>query len=421
MRMMLLQSIAAVLLLAVSVTRADEAMHPIAVTWESAAIGRPIKGELINPVNLTGTTRPLVIYQKNLSVPRLGTESDETILKDFVQDAVFVLVLDYEKDKAAVSPTLNADALKLRQDLAAKQPALLAELKGKINTNRVFIVAEGNRLAQNVEFAKDGKRTLGLDIVYPSKPAKPVPMLVEFSCDNAERMGIGSLLFCRDTLVDGAQYAGFAAAMADHPVAPPYKGFDDPMPAVFNRARDAVYAAWTFAGEHGLGVHRPIGIIGFSRGGPIAAMTAMNSLFRSHAANEDVSEKAMMQPMVGAALVHGNRYDYLDLLPNDPMIDRFKKKWGDPATQPSSWAVHSAVNYIGDPKRIAPMFLNTSRKESPEYQDGLAKFDKKLTELGVEHVYQVDADDRGHRVSTDPKTLAAIYDFFAKHLKGDPK
>ena len=35
---------------------------------------------------------------------------------------------------------------------------------------------------------------------------------------------------------------------------------------------------------------------------------------------------------------------------------------------------------------------------------------------GVEHVYAEDADSRGHRVSTDPKTLEAIYAFFARHL-----
>jgi hypothetical protein len=63
------------------------------------------------------------------------------------------------------------------------------------------------------------------------------------------------------------------------------------------------------------------------------------------------------------------------------------------------------------------MFLNTSDAESPEYRDGLAKLDKRLTDLKVPHVYQVDTDGRGHRVSADPKTLAAIYAFFREQLK----
>jgi hypothetical protein len=62
------------------------------------------------------------------------------------------------------------------------------------------------------------------------------------------------------------------------------------------------------------------------------------------------------------------------------------------------------------------MFLNTSDAESAEYRDGLAKFADHLKQLGIEHEYLVDKDGRGHRVSTDPKTLAAIYAFFHKHL-----
>jgi len=62
------------------------------------------------------------------------------------------------------------------------------------------------------------------------------------------------------------------------------------------------------------------------------------------------------------------------------------------------------------------MFLNTSNTESKEYQFGLATFAAELDNLGVEHTYQVDADSRGHQVTTDPKTLAEIYTFFQKHL-----
>ena len=44
---------------------------------------------------------------------------------------------------------------------------------------------------------------------------------------------------------------------------------------------------------------------------------------------------------------------------------------------------------------------------------------QRLTKLGVDHVYQVDPDGRGHRVATDPKTLAAIYAFFHQHLRDE--
>jgi acetyl esterase/lipase len=229
--------------------------------------------------------------------------------------------------------------------------------------------------------------------MYPSKPAKPVPMLMEITCDNVNRMGSFSLLSCRDTLLDGAQAAGFAVAMVDHPVPPPYKGIDDPMPQSLELMNDAVKVLKALHAE--LGTSDKIGAIGFSRGGPFAAMLACTG-------------------SVQAALIHGNRYDYLDLLPNDPMLARFEKAWGKGAENKDKWAIHGAANYLT--KNAAPMYLNTSDAESPEYRDGLAKFDKRLTDLGVEHVYQVDNDGRGHRVSTDPKTLANIYEFFQKHV-----
>jgi hypothetical protein len=117
---------------------------------------------------------------------------------------------------------------------------------------------------------------------------------------------------------------------------------------------------------------------------------------------------------VQAAVVHGNRYDYLDLRADDPMLKRFEKAWGPRQTNAQRWAAHGVSHYLT--KDAAPMFLNTSDTESPEYRDGLAALAKRLDGLGVEHVYRVDADGRGHRVSTDPKTLAALYAFLLKHL-----
>jgi acetyl esterase/lipase len=263
----------------------------------------------------------------------------------------------------------------------------------KVDFGRIYILAEGFRLKRDVEFARDGNRVLAMDVMYPSKPGKPVPALLEITCDNVDRMGASSLLFCRDTLLEGGEAAGFAVAMIDHPVPPPYKGIDDPMPQCVDRVKAAAKTLRELAFE--LGMNGKIGAIGFSRGAPFAAILAG-------------------QGDVQAALVHGNRFDYLDLLPNDPMLARFEKAWGKREANRDHWAIHGASRYLT--KNAAPMFLNTSAAESPEYRDGLTKFAKRLDEAGIEHVYQVDPDDRGHRVSTDPKTLSAVYDFFRKHL-----
>jgi len=144
-----------------------------------------------------------------------------------------------------------------------------------------------------------------------------------------------------------------------------------------------------------LGMNGKIGAIGFSRGGPFAAILAG-------------------QGDVQAALVHGNRYDYLHLGDRDPMLARFVKAWGPREGNEEKWAMHGAVAYLR--KDAAPMFLNTSDKESEEYRLGLSQLDQKLTQMGIEHVYRVDLDGRGHQVSMDPDRLGEIYGFFRRQL-----
>jgi hypothetical protein len=99
------------------------------------------------------------------------------------------------------------------------------------------------------------------------------------------------------------------------------------------------------------------------------------------------------------------------------MLARFQKAWGPRDANPQRWAAHGVCQYLT--KDASPMFLNTSDAESAEYRDGLEKLAKRLQTLGIEHVYRVDADQRGHRVSTDRKTLSAIYSFMERYLRSN--
>jgi hypothetical protein len=360
--------------------------------WKSAATGKELVAYVLPPTKLAQPVTT-VVYLKGLSILRLGREPDQQILSSFLNDGILVLVVNYNGDSSATSPQLNADLLKLRDDIAGKIRTVLE--KFPVDPNHLFIIPEGFRLKQNVEFARDGDRVLAMDIIYPADSAKRVPLLMEITCDNQNRMGSGSLLFCHDTLFEGAPLAGFAAAMIDHPVAPPYKGLDDPMPHALDRAKAATKKLRELSEE--LGHNGKIGVMGFSRGASFAAMLASPS-------RDDVQ----------AALVHGNRFDYLNLMPNDPMLARFEKAWGPRDAHRDRWAEHGAAHYLT--AKAAPMFLNTSDTESAEYRDGLAKLAQRLTGLGVEHRYVIDRDGRGHRVTTDPRTLGEIYGFFHKCL-----
>ena len=384
---------------------------PETVSWDSATTGSTLVGHVLLPPHAAAGPVPTVVYLTNLSVPRLGTEPDGPILSDLAKDGYLVLTLDYQHSPKAVSPLLNADMLKLRQDASAKAHRLLDG--HPVDLNHLYILIEGFRLKRDVEFCRDGPRVLAMDVQYPSRPAHPVPALLEYTCDNVNRMGTGSLLFCHDTLLDGGMAAGFAVAMADHPVKPPYKGMDDPMPQVIERAKAAIRVLRSLSAE--LDLNGNIGAIGFSRGGPIAAMVAVTP------DRPDLDKLGAAQGIssrVQAALIHGNRYDYVQLDPHDPMYKRFAKVWGPPDTAATHWQEHGAAFYLPkDGANVAPMFLDTSDAESKEYRGGLLQFDAELTAAHVEHHYQIETDGRGHRVSTDPKVLGAIYAFFQDHLR----
>ncbi|HSV13712.1 MAG TPA: hypothetical protein VLI90_05595, partial [Tepidisphaeraceae bacterium] len=247
-----------------------------------------------------------------------------------------MLILDYAHDPHATSPAINADMLKLRQDIGGKSKSLLADQK--VDLSHLFILIEGFRLKRDVAFAKDGSRTLAMDVQYPSQPTHPVPALMEITCDNANRMGTASLLFCHDTLLDGGQAAGFAVAMIDHPVPPPYKGIDDPMPQCIYRLKAAVRTLRSMSGE--LHLDGQIGAIGFSRGGPMAAYLAVTN---GRADLEGDGPHLDVPSDVQAALIHGNRYDYTDLSDKDPMYKRFEKAWGPYDQNKQKWLDHGAA------------------------------------------------------------------------------
>jgi hypothetical protein len=123
---------------------------------------------------------------------------------------------------------------------------------------------------RDVIFYRDDNRSLALDLIYPSgAPVSAVGTVLEFSCDNKDRMGNSSLSGCSDTLLDGFATEGFAVAMADHPVAAPYKGID-PMPASAWKIKAAVRTLR--ATNRSLGLGERIVPVGFSRGSGMALM-----------------------------------------------------------------------------------------------------------------------------------------------------
>src|SRR5437763_12994521 len=102
---------------------ATVALADTRLSWQSATTGAMIDCELRSPPSGSADVAT-VVYLKNLSVPRLGRESDDAIIGDLLREKVQVLVLDYAHDQRAASPALAADVLKLREDIGGRNRTL---------------------------------------------------------------------------------------------------------------------------------------------------------------------------------------------------------------------------------------------------------------------------------------------------------
>ena len=89
-----------------------------AATWASATTGGFINATVTEP-NPVASPPALVIYLKNLSCERIGQEADASILASFTTNGCRVVTLDYAHNTNATSPFLNADVLKIRNDIGA--------------------------------------------------------------------------------------------------------------------------------------------------------------------------------------------------------------------------------------------------------------------------------------------------------------
>jgi hypothetical protein len=351
------------LLLMLAVVRA------VAGPWQSVEPGRTCEFMVLPPAAQTTHSLPTVVYLKHLAAPRVGTESDESILADFHAAGYLVVTLDFANHTNARVPFLNRDLGKLRDDIRAKK--FLGEYK--LDDARIFIVPEGCRLKRDVEFYVDGERRLGLDIIYPSQPKQPVGALIEFSCDNQNRFGNTSLSICSDTILDAFATEGFAVAMADHPVAAPYKGLD-PMPDCARKIKAAVRTL-RVAGK-ALGLNGQVAPVGFSRGSGMALMLVTTEGFPEF---EGFGAHTNISSAVQGAVVMSGRFTYLDLLPEDKMLPRYAKAWGERETSHDVWRRHGALDYLTKP--TLPLFLTINCTEGPDALHQMAVLQKRLATL----------------------------------------
>jgi hypothetical protein len=375
-----------------------------AAPWQSADPGRVCEFTVQKPEIQTGKPLPVIFYLKHLAAARVGTEGDDGILADFRAAGYLVATVDFANHPDARVPLLNSDLGKLRDDLRNKK--ILGEFR--LDEAHIFIVPEGCRLERDVEYFRDGARVLAMDIIYPSRPKQPVGSLIEFSCDNQNRFGNTSLSICSDTILDAFATEGFAVAMADHPVAAPYKGLD-PMPECARKIKAAVS---TLRGEGpALGLNGRIVPIGFSRGSGMALMLATTeemAEFDGFGSHPGVSSS------VQGAVVMSGRFTYLDLLPEDKMLPRYVNAWGGRDANLEVWKGHGALDYLK--KATVPLFLTINCTEGVEALHQMEVLQKRLSAVDSKFIFKKEEEPCGHKVPLNPEILTTMRDYLKARL-----
>lgn len=373
--------------------------------WPSLIAKESLKMSVFKPKGFsTNQASPLIIYLKNLAAPRIGTDDDDTIIHDFLNDGYLVVTLDYAHHSKACVPFINRDLGELRNQVLHK-----TFLPGfEIDPTQVFLVPSGSRLQRDVVFYRDPDRTLAMDIIYPSHAAQPVGAVIEFSCDNVNRMGDGSLSICSDTILDAEATEGFAVAMADHPVKAPYKGLD-PMPDCAWKIKAAVRTLRA-EGPH-LGFNGKIVPVGFSRGSGMALMLVTTM---GHPEFEDHGENTNVTSDVQGAVVMSGRFSYLDLLPEDHMLPRYVAAWGDRTNHLDAWRREGALDYLSS--ATLPLFLTINCSEDADAQHQMAVLRTRLAELGSDEIFMMDRQPRGHKVTLVPGILDAMNSYLKSRL-----
>jgi hypothetical protein len=379
------------------------AAAPGDTSWASETTGRELPLRMFKPADFdAGKATPLIIYLENLAAPRVGTDSDDAIIRDFLKQGYVVVTLDYAHATNSCVPYLNRDLFALRNQIF--HGTFLPEMK--IDAAHVYLVPAGSRLKRGVVFYRDAGRTLALDIIYPAHPSRPVGSLIEFSCDNYHRMGNASLAICSDTILDGEATEGLAVAMADHPVKAPYKGLD-PMPDCAFKIKAAVRTLR--AAGAALGGNGKIAPVGFSRGSGMALMlvTTMGmDEFEGRGENTNTSSD------VQGAVVMSGRFTYLDLLPDDHMIPRYNVAWGERASHLDFWRREGALDYLKH--ATLPLFLTINCTEGPDAQHQMIVLRQRLAELGNDEIFMMDHQPRGHKVTLVPELLSAMNDYLKR-------
>ena len=279
--------------------------------WTSPAIGKSLNYKTSSasgtPAKDASGKLMTIVYLENLSVPKMGQNSNADDVAWLRNAGYQVIELDYENHEKAISPTLNLDIIAINSSL---QNGSFCGCT--CSTSRSYILMEGYRIQRDIPYYQDDPTVynfpdvykdsqgdnLYLDLIYPANPSVSVPVLVTFSYSNSFATNSSGKLtdankhkrlflpYCwgafKDSFVEGVSALGFAWAICDHPKYCDWGqgkytgGANKSLGAIEvnpDAARKVKSAVRTVRGVgRDLGLNGDVAVTGFSRGSTAAAL-----------------------------------------------------------------------------------------------------------------------------------------------------
>jgi hypothetical protein len=164
------------------------------------------------------TPFPIVVYLRNLAIPRIGTASDKEIIDGLLEQNLLVAVVDYGGSAFPNDESVFLEFSNLRacfgsgsvystiegrfayRDVVAmmpfdEKPAAEQDWKLRFQTDGgeyrvsltdIYVLPEGFTLHRRLELAKNGKAESPaevhfMDLIVPARPKKPVPVVIDVS------------------------------------------------------------------------------------------------------------------------------------------------------------------------------------------------------------------------------------------------
>lgn len=423
--------------------------------WNSKAIASPLKytiQEARTPLrDFTGNV-VTVVYLESLSTENISTVSNYKNVQWLLKKGYRVIELNYESKPEASGLNLNTDIIAINEALAA------GSFCGMTNcsTYQSYVLFEGYRIERNLPYFRDDPTVyndpveyidgdmLHMDVVYPVKPKRKIPVLLTFSYSNSfatfdsksgkltdanknQRLKLNyTLAAFKDSFMEGAPAQGMAWAIADHPKycqwgkgkplngkSDTYKSFET-NPDAAQKVKSAVRTLRKFARKAGLS--DSIGVFGFSRGSTAGSMAVGDRHVKEL---EEAGLNRKISGKVQAVALGPGVFDYTiiynTLNDGDGNLEsRCPWAWGPLNENRELWEKMGSA-YLAVGQASAPVFFFYNTDDDKYYADQVKHFKAKLDLLNVPTDIMVNYG-KGHAIPQSPESLRRLYSFFAKYL-----